>query len=315
MIIGSGGRARFASGYLLFVRGGRILAQPFSLRTLKLSGDPQSLGEGRTFSVSANGVLAYNESSPKSEMKILDRGGNAISTPGPMAIYSDPRFSPDGKSIAVTVQDPDRTRRYMALSRGRRDPADNVRTNAYWAAWSPDGERLLTRFGDGRLDGRTAEEILYKDDRYIGANVLDWSPDGKYLSIDLTTKEGTYSNWILPLEGDRKPFRPPAMSRASSSIFDGLFSPDGRWIAYFSYETGRPEVYVVPPITEGAKYHRAVAIAPPECSSASVSLRRSMLPSLYDRELGLWGLAFRGHLCIHFRYSPMTRSPSQGWLC
>ncbi|HYK49180.1 MAG TPA: hypothetical protein VEU94_05600, partial [Terriglobales bacterium] len=104
------------------------------------------------------------------------------------------------------------------------------------------------------LDGRTAEEILYKDDRYIGANVLDWSPDGKYLSIDLTTKEGTYSNWILPLEGDRKPFRPPAMSRASSSIFDGLFSPDGRWIAYFSYETGRPEVYVVPPIAEGAKY-------------------------------------------------------------
>src|SRR5262249_1742805 len=59
----------------------------------------------------------------------------------------------------------------------------------------------------------------------------------------------------------------------------------------------------------------AVAIAPPECPAASVSLRRSILPSLYDRELGLWGLAFRGHLCVHFRYSPMTRSPSHGWLC
>src|SRR5215467_9436214 len=61
--------------------------------------------------------------------------------------------------------------------------------------------------------------------------------------------------------------------------------------------------------------HRAVAIAPPECPAASVSLRRSILPSLYDRELGLWGLAFRGHLCVHSRYGPMTRSPSQEWLC
>src|SRR5215469_10463756 len=61
--------------------------------------------------------------------------------------------------------------------------------------------------------------------------------------------------------------------------------------------------------------HRAVAIAPPECPAASVSLHRSILPSPYDRELGLWGLAFRGHLCVHFRYGPMTRSPSQEWLC
>src|SRR5215469_13328013 len=61
--------------------------------------------------------------------------------------------------------------------------------------------------------------------------------------------------------------------------------------------------------------HRAVAIAPPECPAASVSLRRSILPSLYDRELGPWGLAFRGHLCVHSRYGPMTRSPSQEWLC
>jgi hypothetical protein len=95
-MVTSGSLARFASDHLLFVRGGRIQAQPFSLRTFKLSGDPQSLGEGRTFSVSANGVLAYNESSAASELKIFDRTRNAISTPGPMAIYSDPRFSPDG---------------------------------------------------------------------------------------------------------------------------------------------------------------------------------------------------------------------------
>src|SRR5215467_465856 len=61
--------------------------------------------------------------------------------------------------------------------------------------------------------------------------------------------------------------------------------------------------------------HRAVATAPPECPAASVSWRRSMLPSPYQRGLGLCGKKFRGHLCVHFRYGPMTRSPSPGWLC
>src|ERR1700687_2095822 len=57
--------------------------------------------------------------------------------------------------------------------------------------------------------------------------------------------------------------------------------------------------------------HRAVAIAPPERLVASVSLQRSMLPSPPQCGFGLWGLGFRGHLCVHFRYSPMTRSPSR----
>ena len=264
VIIGSGGQPRFASGHLLFVRGGRILAQPFSRRTFKLSGDPQSLGEGRTFSVSANGVLAYHESSAKSEMKILDRTGNVISVPGPMAIYADPRFSPDGKSIAVTVEDSRSGKDdvWVYPVAGGEPTRITFGPEAYWGVWSPDGKEIAyTVVENGAasvrrrsLDGRQPEEILYHDERYRSASVLDWSPDGKYLSVDLSTKEGTYSNWILPLAGDRKPFRPPAMSRASSSTFDGLFSPDGRWIAYFSYETGRPEVYVVPPIAEGAKY-------------------------------------------------------------
>ena len=97
---------RFASDHLLFVRAGHIQAQPFNPRTFKLSGDPQTIGEARTFSVSQNGVLAYHESSAQSELKVFDRSGNLIGTPGPLAVYSDPRFSPDGKSIAVTIQDP-----------------------------------------------------------------------------------------------------------------------------------------------------------------------------------------------------------------
>jgi hypothetical protein len=61
--------------------------------------------------------------------------------------------------------------------------------------------------------------------------------------------------------------------------------------------------------------HRAVANSPPERLVASISLRRSMLPSPPNRGFGLWISDFRGHLCVHFRYSPMTCSPSHGWLC
>jgi len=81
----------------------------------------QTIGEARTFSVSQNGVLAYHESSAESELKLFDRSGNLIGTPGPLAVYSDPRFSPDGKSIAVTTEDPrSGTKRYLGISRRRR---------------------------------------------------------------------------------------------------------------------------------------------------------------------------------------------------
>ncbi len=262
IVIGPGYRAAFAAGHLLFVRAGHIEAQPFSLRTFKLSGDPQTLGEARTFSVSQNGVLAYHESSAQSELKIFDRSGNLIATPGPLAIYSDPRFSPDGKSVAVTVKDPRSGNDdiWIFPVAGGQPTRVTFGPNDSWPAWSPDGKQIA--FGvseNGKtsirrrfLDGSQPEEVLYQDDAYINAAPVDWSPDGKYLSLDVETKDGVYSNWILPLTGDRKPFRPPATSHMTDSEYDGRFSSDGRWLVYFSYESGRPEVYVVP-FASGAK--------------------------------------------------------------
>jgi Tol biopolymer transport system component len=70
--------------------------------------------------------------------------------------------------------------------------------------------------------------------------VVDWSPDGHYLSFDaFNTTEGHEENWILPLTGDKKPFQ---VVHTDAGAYDGNFSPDGRWFAYFSYESGRPEV-------------------------------------------------------------------------
>lgn len=82
--------------------------------------------------------------------------------------------------------------------------------------------------------------------------MVDWSPDSRYLSYDVfNVKERREENWILPLVGDKKPFQ---VAHVDASQYDGNFSPDGRWFAYFSYESGRPEVYVVPFPGPGGKY-------------------------------------------------------------
>jgi serine/threonine protein kinase len=270
--IAPGSHAVFASDHLLFVRAGHIQAQPFNPRTFKLSGDPQTIGEARTFSVSQNGALAYHESSAESELKLFDRSGNLIGTPGPLAVYSDPRFSPDGKSIAVTITDPrsGNSDIWVLPVAGGQPTRITFGPEDFWPVWSPDGKQLAygvrengkTSIRRRSLDGRQPEEVLYENDAYINGSPIDWSPDGKYLSLDLESKEGTFSNWILPLTdkgstddgktGDRKIFQPPAASHIGVSQYDGRFSSDGRWLAYFSYETGRPEVYVVP-LAAGAK--------------------------------------------------------------
>ncbi|HTW59845.1 MAG TPA: protein kinase [Terriglobales bacterium] len=260
-VIGTGAHAAFASDHLLFVRDGHIQAQPFNSRTFALSGDPQTIGEARTFSVSQNGVLAYHESSAESELKLFDRSGNLIGTPGPPAVYSDPRFSPDGKSIAVTIWDPRSSADdiWIFPVAGGQPIRVTFGPDDFWPVWSPDGKQIAYGVHENgklsirrrSLDGSQPEEVLYQNDAYINGSPIDWSPDGQYLSIDLESKIGIFSNWILPLTGDgktgdRKLFQPPAAAHMTVSEYDGRFSSEGRWLAYFSYETGRPEIYVVP---------------------------------------------------------------------
>jgi len=254
---------QFASGRLLVSRDGHLMAQTFNAGTWKVSGEPETLGEARYFSVSTNGVLAYHESSAESELKIFDRTGNAIATPGPLALYDFPRFSPDGKSIAVTVTDPKSGTPdvWVYPVAGGQPARITFGPSDYFSVWSPDGKEIAYavdengKFSVRRrpLDGRRPEETIYTNDAFQMGIPIDWSSDGKYLSLHMGTKQGVYSNWSLPLAGRGKAFRPAATSGLKASEYEGRFSHDGRWLTYFSYETGRPEVYVVPFPGAGSK--------------------------------------------------------------
>ncbi len=253
---------QFASGRLLFSRAGHLMAQAFDPATWKVSGEPQILGNARYFSVSTNGVLAYHESSAESELKIFDRNGNVVATPGPLALYDVPRFSPDGKSIAVTVTDPKTGADDIWVYPVAGGPPARVTygPNVWFAVWSPNGKELAYMMMDNGkfsvrrrpLDGSRPEETIYTNDAYTFCIPIDWSPDGKYISMHMSTKEETFSNWSLPVAGG-KAFRPAATAGLKASEYEGRFSYDSHWLTYFSYETGRPEVYVVPFPGEGSK--------------------------------------------------------------
>ena len=261
----AGQMPEFASDRLLFSREGHIMAQRFDSRRWKVSGDPQTLGNARYFSVSRNGMLAYHESSAESELKVFDRSGNAIATPGSRALYDWPRFSPDGKSVAVTVTDPKSGMVDLWVYPVMGGPPARVTfgPNDCCPTWSPDGKELAYLVLDSNwhgkwsirrrpLDGSHPEQVLYTNDADEFGLPIDWSRDGKYLSMHLSTMQEFFSNWALPLAGGAA-FRPPATAGLTASEYEGKFAPDGRWLTFFSYETGRPEVYVVPFPGAGSK--------------------------------------------------------------
>jgi Tol biopolymer transport system component/predicted Ser/Thr protein kinase len=249
----------YAPGHLLFARGESLMAQPFDLKELKLSGEPFATGEqvaletvtvGQAlFSVSDNGVLAFMSTSLSgSQLQWLDRGGKKFGTIASPGGYSNPALSPDGKQVAVGLTDPATRTRDIWLfdlargttSRFTSDPAEDLNP-----VWSPDGSRIMfTSDRRGHRDiyqktvgGAGEEELFFESPQF--KSVDDWSLDGRYVVYD--TGSGESDLWVLPLFGERKPF---PFLQTNFDERQAQISPNGRWIAYSSNEIGRPEVYV-----------------------------------------------------------------------
>ncbi|MGB6430516.1 MAG: protein kinase [Candidatus Acidiferrales bacterium] len=251
-------------GDLLYLRGGTLMAQPFDAHGQKITGDavpladsvePYVLGSPATtvlaFSASENGILSYIVGGPPDQFELhwFDRSGKNLGTLGQPASYSGPALSPDGTRVAVAIMDLQAKARDLwvfDLKRGTNsrltfDPADELAP-----IWSRDASQILF---SSELKG--ARDIYEKAASGLGDSQLvfqsndqrksvnDWSPDGRYVVYDLSTPPT--SLWVLPLFGDRKPF--PFIQGAYDAR-EARFSPNGRFIAYTSSETGNYEVYV-----------------------------------------------------------------------
>lgn len=245
-------------GQLLYLRGAMLMAQPFDLHSLKLSGEPRPVAEVDSpidnFAASPNGVIVWRNIQPlPSALQWFDRSGKKLATVGEPADYSSPALSPDDRKLAVCIKDPQTNTSdiwIFDLVRGGKSRLTFGPANRCAPVWSPDGARIAFTVMRPFMrdiywkpaDGSSPEQLLLGAGDG-GGDVEDWSRDGKYLSFSIPV-QSLASLHVLPVAGDRKPVTYLDMTRAGFSTMESRFSPNGRWVAYASSESGRTEVYV-----------------------------------------------------------------------
>ena len=179
-------------------------------------------------------------------MTWFNREGKALSTVGQPDRYAALRISPDGKLIAAVLADAVGVPDIWLLDFARGFPSRLTFGHAFGTAiWSPDGQHISyhllnnTKILERDANGPGQENTLLQSQNTVYLN--DWSPDGRYLVYSQISPEGRYELWLLPTTGDRKP---APFLRTAFDELQGQFSPDSKWIAYTSNESGRQEIYV-----------------------------------------------------------------------
>ena len=255
-----------APGFLLYVRNSALVAQSFDPDSLKVSGEPFSVTNEPIdadpayapppFSISDTGVLAFHSSTDPGRLVWLDRSGAPLGVPPTTG--GRPALSPDETRIIAPRRDPQTDNEDLWLidrSRGTEarftfDPA-----NDGWPRFSPDGEQVVfssTRTGRPQLyrkrtSGDGVEEALTAAH---GAST-DWSSDGRFIVYQASDPKTGFDLWAVSLSGDGKPF---PVARTEHGEREGRFSPDVRWVAYDSTESGRRETWIQPFPPTGSKW-------------------------------------------------------------
>jgi Tol biopolymer transport system component len=258
-----------SAGHVLFRREETLMAQPFDPDQLEMPGEMFPVAEEvrvaanvdfGAFSASDGGMLAYASATLEDDLLIwLDRAGKRLGAVGKPGAIFEAALSPDDKTVAFRLNAPPTSDIWLqdlardVVSRFTFGPGSST-----FPVWSPDGSRVVFRrntAGGGGYSmhvkpasGAGTEELLKPPG--INTRVLDWSRDGKFIAYQ---EEGSGTNldlWLLPVEGERKPV-PYLHTPFNENL--GRFSPDGKWMAYASNESGQNQVYVQPIPATGAK--------------------------------------------------------------
>jgi Tol biopolymer transport system component/tRNA A-37 threonylcarbamoyl transferase component Bud32 len=244
-----------APGYLLFYRDKTLLAQPFDLKRFALTGEATTIlpevqflpqVKRAVFAVSDHGLLVAQSGTEAalSQMVWFDRKGNALGSVGKPDVYGNVFLAPDGKSVAVDKTDMGSLNTDVWTYDLQRDSAKRLTFDPAIDAvpvWSPDAARvvfssnrqLLFRMYLKDSDGAHDEKSIVEDEFYNFPS--DWSRDGKYILY----YHGT-DLWFLTYPE----LKSSLFLKAPSALRNAQFSPDGKWVAYASNESGKWEIYV-----------------------------------------------------------------------
>jgi len=262
LLVPSFTNAAYGSGHLLFVRGTELMAQALDPDTGKITGEAARIAQDvgmdlsiwrSAFDAARDDILVYETGGSLEEQAVWhDRSGKNLEVVGDKAqSLAHLRISPDGEKVATEFGEVSTSIWVYDLKRKvntRFTLESEASIDA--AVWSPDGRWLAyngLQGGRNNIYRKAANGFGERELLLEGADVKqvpsDWSPDGKSLLFSIGDLVGQGQVWLLPLTGDRKPV---AVAQTGSVSQNARFSPDGRWIAYASNESGKFQVYVIP---------------------------------------------------------------------